>query len=133
MEHKLEHSWKIDFIKFLSGTVSLTKNISTDQVYMNTIEHYLHRESAVHTLLEEAAYSVRARSVAGANHKKYCSLGEASGRFSRGYSSEWPIQGSKWLVHPRITQHFDPQLWPASAPQPHFETLLNDPQVQDLT
>ena len=32
---------------------------------MNTIEHSIHGESAVHILLEEAAYSVRARPVPG--------------------------------------------------------------------
>ena len=32
MEHKLEHSWKIDLIKFLTGALSLTKNKSADKI-----------------------------------------------------------------------------------------------------
>ena len=46
--------------------------LNQEQIYkpnMNIIEYYFHRESAADILLEEDAYSVRARPVPGcANH-----------------------------------------------------------------
>ncbi len=49
---------------------------------MNRIEHCFHRESAVHILLEEAAYCALRSTGSGENHQKPCTKHPFSSAFS---------------------------------------------------
>ncbi len=52
---------------------SLRIILDQEEIYrpnMNTIEHHFHRESAVHILLEEDAFSASCSTGTGANHQK---------------------------------------------------------------
>ncbi len=72
IEHKKENSWKIDFIKFLPGTLSLTKNKSTDQIWTQFSTILV--EKLLYTYFWKrmpTVFALNRYHLANANHQKY--------------------------------------------------------------